>query len=89
MIPDDGGLPKRVGSFIIKYSFDILSQYFMYFPTRLRRAVKFQFTFHVLSLIHSSASFARYSYVSFTSNSASIIVPPIHIVFLLHNRCTI
>jgi len=89
MIPDDDGLRKRVGSLIIKYSFGILSQYFSYFPTRLRRAVKFQFTLHVLSLIHSSVSFACYSYVSFTSNPASVIVSLIHIVFLLHNRCTI
>lgn len=35
MIPDDNGLPKRVGSSISKYFFGILSQYFTYFPTRL------------------------------------------------------
>jgi hypothetical protein len=58
MIPDDGGLPKRVGSSISKYFFGVLSQYFTYFPTRLQRVLKFQYTFRVPSLFHSSASFA-------------------------------
>ena len=35
MIPDNGGLPKCVGSAISKYFFGILSKYFTYFPTRL------------------------------------------------------
>jgi len=58
MIPDDGVLPKRFASSNSKYFFGILSHCFMYFPTRLRRVVKFQFTFRVLSLFHGSAPFA-------------------------------
>ena len=75
MIPDDGGPPKNVGFLISKYFFRSLSQYFTYSPRRLRRVVKFQFTFRVLSIIHSGASIACYSCVSFTSNPASIVDP--------------